>query len=224
MFSTTELNQWSTGFYVGQKDEADLIPYISFETERFEASLHDGLAFHALNDVEIGGGDARFSLVLTPRWEPDFGDDPLFDGLKRDMATEAGLRGRFKTGTLFFEAEALVDISGTHKGHEASAFAGVTFETGALEIEAGIGARHRSESLNQYLFGVSSTEVNASRAAFSAEKSTTGYASLTGIYALDSDMALVGDISFEDIGKMDASPLVNKSSSTSIALGLIFQF
>jgi len=112
----------------------------------------------------------------------------------------------------------------THKGHEASAFAGVTFETGALEIEAGIGARHRSESLNQYLFGVSSTEVNASRAAFSAEKSTTGYASLTGIYALDSDMALVGDISFEDIGKMDASPLVNKSSSTSIALGLIFQF
>lgn len=213
-----------TGYYVGQKDEVDLLPYISFETERFEFSLHDGVAYHAIQGEGPNGSAGQLSIVLTPRWEPDFSDDPIFDGLERDTAIELGVRGVYERGLFFVEGEALADVSDTHNGYEASAFVGLQYEAGAFSLEGGIGARHRSGDLNQHLFGVSASEANATRAAYTPGDSTTGFASITAAYALNDNTALVGDITFEDLGNMDASPLVDKGSNTSLAIGLIYQF
>lgn len=132
--------------------------------------------------------------------------------------------GRYETGVFFAKAEALIDLSDTHKGGEAATFAGVQFEAGKLPFEAGLGARHRSGDLNQYLFGVAASETTASRAGFAPGSTTTGFASLTGVYLLRDSIAVVGDITFEDLGGMDASPLVEKSSKTSVTLGLLYQF
>ena len=213
-----------TGYYVGQKDEVALVPYISFETERFEFSLHDGVAYHAFQGDGPNGSAARLSFVLTPRWEPDFSDDPVFDGLDRDTAFEVGMRGAYARGLFFAEAEALADVSDTHNGYEASAAVGLQYEAGAFRLEGGVGARYRSGDLNQHLFGVSASEAGATRAAFTPGDSTTGFASVTAAYALNDNVALVGDITFEDFGNMQASPLVGKGSTTSLALGLIYQF
>jgi len=213
-----------TGYYVGQHDEVGFGPFISFENEHFEISTSGGLAYHAIRSEGSNGTTTQVSLVLTPRWEPDFGDDPIFRGLKRDTAIEAGVRGRFENQLFFGEAAALADISGEHKGYEATAFAGVQYQLGGLNLEGGLGARYRSGDLNQYLFGVSASEANARRSAFKAKGTTTGFASITATYPLNDNVAVVGNLSFEDLGKMERSPLVDKGSNTSLALGLAYQF
>lgn len=212
-----------TGYYVGHKDELSLVPYVSFEAQRFEFSLTDGVTYHALQDENSHGG-VQLSFVLTPRWEPEFSDDAIFDGLERDTAIEVGVRGIYKNGLFFAEAEALADVSDTHSGYEASTFAGMQFESGAFSLEGGIGARYRSDDLNQHLFGVSASEATANRAEFTPGESTTGFASITAAYALNDKIALVGDVTFENLGNLDRSPLVDKGSNTSLALGLIYQF
>ncbi len=216
--------QGETGYYVGQKDEVVLLPYIAFETERFEFSLHDGASYHAIQREGPNGSATQLSFVLSPRWEPEFSDGPIFDGLERDTAIELGVRAVYERGLFFVEGEALADVSDTHNGYEARAFVGARYEVGAFSLEGGIGARHRSGDLNQHLFGVSASEANATRAAFTPGDSTTGFASITAAYAVNNNIALVGDITFEDVGDMDASPLVDEVSNTSLALGLIYQF
>jgi outer membrane protein len=213
-----------TGYYVGHTDDVSLVPYISFETERFEFSLHNGVAFHALQRDGQHAGFRQVSLILTPRWEPDFSEDAIFDGLNRDTAIEAGARGQFQSGLFIAEAEALIDISDTHKGYEASAFVGLQYEVGAVSIEGGLGTRYHSSNLNQHLFGVSASEATSTRAAFSPGGSHTGFASVTVAYALSDNMAVVGDVTFESLGSMRRSPLVDTSSNTSVALGLIHKF
>ncbi|MCY4334468.1 MAG: MipA/OmpV family protein [Litoreibacter sp.] len=213
-----------TGYYVGEKDEIGLLPYISYETERFEVSLHDGLAYHVIKNEGPDGSAVQLSFLLTPRWEPHFGDDPIVNGLKRDTALELGVSGIYEKDIFFVQTEALADVSDTHSGYEASAVVGLQQDFGAFSLEGGIGARYRSSDLNRHLFGVSATEANARRAAFNPGSSTTGFASISAAYAIGANTALVGDISFEDFGKMEVSPLVDEGSNTSFALGLIHQF
>lgn len=213
-----------TGIYVGQNDEASLLPYVSYESERFSFSLHDGLAYQVFEGDGPNGQTAAVSFVLSPRWAPDFGDDPLFDGLKRDTAIEAGVAGHYEAGLFFVDAEALIDISDTHKGHEVSAFAGVQYEVGAVAIEAGIGARYRNDDLSQHLFGVGTSEVNTARAAYAPGSTTSVFASVTALYAISDSLAVVGDITFEDLGDVDASPLVDKSTQTSVTFGMLYRF
>lgn len=209
-----------TGYYVGQKDSAELQPYLSYETETFEVSLHDGFAYHLMNDEEL----VQVSLLLTPRWEVDFGDDPLFAGLERDTAIEAGIGARFEAGWMFVEAEALTDVSGVHDGYEASAMIGVQQSYGDFSFEAGIGAVHRSDALNAHLFGVSAAEATATRSAYAPEESTTGMASLTAAYALNDSAAFVAEATYEDLGNMINSPLVETGETTSVTLGMVFQY
>ena len=213
-----------TGVYVGQSDDVSLVPYIAYETERFEISILDGLSYHVIARDGPGDSSTELSFVLAPRYAPDFGDGALFDGLDRDTAIEAGLDGRYETGAFFVDARVVGDVSNTHKGYEASAFAGVQYDVGAFTFESGIGAKYRSSDLNQYLFGVSAADATASRAAFSPGNSTTGFASFSAAYALSDSVAVVGDITFEDLGNATRSPLVDRSSNTSVALGLIYQF
>lgn len=105
-----------TGVYVGAQDEAQVIPYIAFETGRFEASVSDGLTYHALTGETLGGVNGTVSLRLAPRRAPDFSDDPIFDGLTRDTAIEAGLAARAELADFYLSAEALSDISDVHNG------------------------------------------------------------------------------------------------------------
>lgn len=213
-----------TGLYVGAQDEADLLPYIAFEADQFEVSVHDGLTYDMLEGETLGGVTGTLSLRLAPRWSPDFSDDPIFTDLSRDTAVEAGLAARAELANFYLSAEALTDISDVHNGTEARLAVGFEQSVGRAFFEVEVGAVHRNAALNQYLFGVSATEATATRSAYTAGDSTTGFTSITGGYALTDTMALVGQIAFEDVGDLVASPLVAHGESTSFRLGLIFEF
>ena len=205
--------------YVNSKDQAEAIPYLAYDTEKFHFGL-DGIAYHAMVT-----DNAIFSFLLSPRMEPNYSKGPVFAGLKRDTAVELGFDGQYYFGPAYIGASGLVDISDTHNGYEVSTKLGFVLESGAFSLDASVGARHRSKKLNQYLFGVSATEATASRTAFQVGETTTAIASISAAYAINGRVSLIGDISMEEVGKIKNSPLVNNTgANTSIAIGVVYSF
>ena len=207
------------GLYANSKDEAEVMPYFAYDTERFHFGL-DGIAYHA-----VVTDAATLSFLLSPRMEPNYPKGPVFAGLKRDAAVELGFDGQYNFGSVYIGASGLFDISDTHNGYELSTKLGYGFESGAFSLDANVGVRHRSKELNQYLFGVSPAEATAARAAFQAGKTTTAIANISAAYALSDQLSLISDISVEEIGNTRNSPLANNiKSNTSLAVGMVFKF
>ncbi|WP_412562561.1 MipA/OmpV family protein [Thalassobius sp. MITS945101] len=212
------------GHYAGIDSGATLLPYVSYDSARVHLSVTEGLAYHIRPAANPMADGTKLSVLLTPRLDPGLRTEGAFATLDRDMAFELGLRGRHNMRNLFGEAEVLGDISGVHNGYEASAAVGVGFALNQLQFEAKAGVRHRSKSLNQYMFGVSAAEATTTWTAYNTEATTTGFASLSGSYALTQNVILVGEFSFEDLGTMENSPIVDEATNSTLNLGVLYRF
>lgn len=212
------------GHYAGIDSGATLLPYVSYDSTRVHFSVTEGLAYHIRPAADPMAEGTKLSVLLTPRLDPGLRTKGAFATLDRDIAFELGLRGRHNMGTLFGEAEVLGDISGVHNGYEASAAVGVGFAVNRSQFEAKAGVRHRSKSLNQYMFGVSAAEATATWTAYNTEATTTGFASLSGSYAVTQNVILVGEFSFEDLGTMENSPIVDEAANSTLNLGVLYRF
>jgi len=212
------------GHYAGIDSGATLLPYVSYDSARVHFSVTEGLAYHIRPAADPMSEGTKLSVLLTPRLDPGLRTKGAFATLDRDIAFELGLRGRHNMRNLFGEAEVLGDISGVHNGYEASAAVGVGFAVNRLQFEAKAGVRHRSKSLNQYMFGVSAAEATATWTAYNTKATTTGFASLSGSYALRQNVILVGEFSFEDLGRMENSPIVDEAANSTLNLGVLYRF
>lgn len=209
----------ATGIYVGEEDTAGFAPIISYETEKFYIGL-DGLSYQVF-DYGLGQVD----VALGYRGAPAFPDmDPLFDGLKRDDAVELGVSTNLDFGNAYVGINALADISDAHGGKEADFNVGYVLNVGNLQVDTAVGARYRDAALNQYLFGVTEAEATAIRPAYAAKDTTTAFANVTVAYPITDTLSAVGQIGYEGLGDNQDSPLVEKASSTSIGLGVIWSF
>lgn len=214
-----------TGYYTGTGDDVLVLPYLAYDSDKFHFGVTDGLAYHFASIEGQNGNGGRFSAVLRPRWEPGLRDTGPFAVLDRDIAVEAGLSARYNIHQSYFaEAEALADLSGVHEGYEVSGAVGFMYAAKRFSFEGRVGARYRSEDLNQYLFGVSADEATAQWAAFTAGDGVTGFARLTVSYGISKNIALVGDLTFEDFGGLTKSPLVENSTNSALSLGILYQF
>lgn len=209
----------ATGVYVGEKDEAGFVPLLSYDTEKLHVGL-DGLSYQVY-DYGLGQVD----VVLGYRGAPSFPTkNSLFDGLKRDDALELGISTQLDFGDIYLGLDTLTDITDAHGGTEADLTIGYVMAAGRFQLDAAVGARFRNDKLNQYLYGVSASESTSARSAFAAKNTTTGFANLTAAYAITENLAALAQISYEDIGNNRKSPLVAKSSSTGISLGMAWTF
>lgn len=209
----------ATGVYVGEKDEAGFAPLLSYDTEKLHVGL-DGVSYQVY-DYGLG----QIDVVLGYRGAPAFPDkNPLFDGLKREDAVELGISTQLEFGDAYVGLDTLTDVTNAHGGTEADITVGYVMAAGRFQLDAAVGARFRDDKLNQYLYGVSTDEATSDRSAFTAKNTTTGFASLTAAYAITENLTAVAQISYEDIGKNRDSPLVAKSSSTGIGLGMAWTF
>lgn len=209
----------ATGVYVDEDDAAGFAPLLSYDTEKFHIGL-DGLSYQVY-DYGLG----QLDVVLGYRGAPAFPDDnPLFDGLKRDDAVELGISTQLEFGNAYLGLDTMTDVTDAHGGTEADLSVGYVVAAGNFQFDAAVGARFRDEKLNQYLYGVTPAEATADRAAFTAENTTTAFANMTVAYAISDNLTAMAQVSFEDIGDNQDSPLVDKSSSTGIGLGLAWSF
>ena len=210
--------QGDSQIYEGGTDDAILLPYLAYETDRLHIGL-DGISYQALDY-----GDLAVDVTLNARFGPDFPDTTLFEGLDRDTAFELGFDAQYNFGAAYVGLALAGDISGAHDGYEGQASLGYAFETGALALDVSAGVILRDANLNAYLYGVSAAEATATRAAFDLGDTTNGFASVSAAFALSDQAYLIAEVSYEDLGDARNSPLVSKSESTEISIGIGFQF
>lgn len=200
--------------------DVTLLPYVSYDSDRLHFGSEDGLAYHLLPS----GGNAQLSVVLSPRWETEFREGEIFDGLNRGLAIEAGVAGRYQAGMFFGEAKALFDVSGVHHGREIEVAIGAGYQAGRLGMEVRLGGRHRDQNLSAHLYGVSASEATGSRPAYDPGDVVSGFASLSASYGLTETTTLVGGLTYERLGDAVDSPLVEKTDATGLSLGVVYQF
>lgn len=208
-------------YYVGgHSAEAGISPLIAYETDRFRIGF-DGVSYSL-----IARSDLTFGVALGVRAGPDFPDGALFEGLDRDYAVEAGLFARYDIGTAGYVGGGIMhDVSSEHHGFEADLHVGTEFALGSVGVDLSLGGKFRSADLNQYLIGVSGSEANAQRAAYTPGSSVTPYIELSASVPLSEALTLVGAVSYEHLGETyEDSPLVNRSNASSLGLGLVYQF
>lgn len=210
----------SSGLYSGDSAEFGLVPYLAYDRGNLHIAV-DGLHYR------VAEGDAlSLSIGFAPRFGPDFPDTALFAGLDRDDTIEATLKGSFQlTSGVELSAGLKYDILSEHGGYEANLTVGRSVPLSGVIVESQLGFRHRSSDLNDYLVGVSPSEVNSGRSAYSPGATTSPFATLSLTLPVSERTALVGNASFDYFG--DAyrdSPLVSKRWTTSIGLGVAHSF
>lgn len=209
----------TTGTYVGEDDTVGVAPILTYETQRLSLGL-EGLSYDILQFDQ-----GSVSVALGYRGGPAFPEgDPLFEGLDRDDAVEAGLGAQLDFGNAYVALDAMTDVSDAHGGTEASVAFGYAIAPGAFVVSAEVGARYRDADLNQYLYGVSAAEATSARAEFSADDTTTAFANLAVIYPVTQSISAVAIVEYEDLGGNADSPLVAESEVFGLALGLVMNF
>lgn len=204
--------------YVGGKNEAELLPYIAYETDRFYIGV-DELSYDVIDTDQLD-----VAVRFEPRFSPDFPDTALFEGLERDDAFELGFAATYDFGVFYSSASLQGDVAGAHDGMAGSVAVGYEAQLGFAMLDFSAGVKLRDAKLNNFLYGVAADEATANRAAFNMENTANAFAEVTTLIPLSETMFLYGEVSYEDLGDAFNSPLVDQENKTDITLGLVFQY
>ncbi len=226
-------SQWTLGLgvaggtsvYVNQKDEVGILPFVSYETERFRIGL-DGLAYKAVTTESFG---LEFALALGEA--PDIKElakrDRRFAGLVRDTPVELGFSASYRTGIVQLGASLMQDVASASEGYRAEVTAGVGVPLGAGMFDIGVGARLRDAKLNNFLFGVSAAEANGLRPAYDVGSTVQPFLAGSLAFPVNDSVSLVGFFEYEMLDdKVTKSPLVddNEDAAIGVGLGVMFTF
>jgi len=204
--------------YVGGKDSADLLPYIAYDTDR----LHIGI--DEISYELIDTGNIELSVMLDPRFASDLPNTALFDGLTRKDAFEAGFSASYNFGAASANLSLQHDVSGVHDGFAGELSFGYETQLGPVELDLNAGVKLRDANLNNYLYGVSASEVTADRAAFEMDNTINAFAEVTALVPISGNAFLLGEVTYTDLGEATNSPLVDRDNKTDVTIGLLFQF
>lgn len=207
--------------YTGTKfPDGTTIPYFAYDWENAHLGI-DGFnyTFYKKQIIEI-------SLLVEPRWSFTDPEDSLsFTNIERDIALEAGLSAQINTRGFYLSSEFLHDVSGTHKGLEASAEIGFSKDFGPLEWSIGTGIVFRDQALSQHLFGVNDNEVQTGLVAYQAPANSHQYITADVFFSLgeSSGIALFGR--YEKLTReITNSPLISRTKDANVGIFFISQF
>jgi outer membrane protein len=162
--------------------------------------------------VQVGSGTGTITDV--PLKVPD-----------RDYAIEAGaeLLAGGNWGRL--QLAAFHDVSDTHGGYQLNADYSLGVRRQRWYLEPSIGVSFKSESLNDYYWGVQPDEANALLPEYSAGAGTNVSARLLGSYQVTTEWALTAVVEYERLNvEAAASPLVDEDYVTSFFVGFGYRF
>jgi len=204
--------------YEGGEDEAQLLPYVAYETDRLHIGI-DGIDYRFLDTDALS-----IAATLDYRSALDFPDTALFQGLERDDAVELGFEATYSFGEVYASFAFAGDVSDAYNGYQGQFAFGYETEAGPVHLDAKAGIDFRDKNLNNYLFGVASDEVKADRAAFEIGDAVNGFASVTAAYGLTDNAFLIGEMTYKDLGEANDSPLVSAREDVSLVIGVGWQF
>jgi outer membrane scaffolding protein for murein synthesis (MipA/OmpV family) len=203
-----------------------IMPYIAYEWENLHIGIDD-ISYEFFNDR---------TLALTASLEPrssfaDTDDSAIFEGIERDGAFEAGLMANYKiwqnlVSTWYLDGLLLQDISHVHKGQEIEIALGFNREFARFEYDIAAGAIYHSKTLNQHLYGVTTSEAGATGLkAFYPAASAYPFIDVSMQMQMWGPSLLVISASSELYdSEIQNSPLLGKVIQTDLLIGLVGQF
>jgi len=208
--------------------DADIypVPLFIFRGERL--SVFGPRATYSLfGEKDRWGVEALFRLRLEG-YEDD--DSRYLRGMDdRDGSLELGLRYIHDLDFAVVSTEFSHDILGEHDGYELRFTLNRTFNN-VLDIESLrltpiAGVNWRSGDLNDYYYGVRSSEAVPGRRAYEADGAPGFLTALQADYKLSDRWSLFGLVSFEWLdNEITNSPIVNRDYISNVLLGALYKF
>jgi len=211
--------------YKGVGTESRGIPLFLYKVDRL--SLYGPIVDYSL--FENDGW--RASAIAKVRFEGfDEDDSRYLNGMDdREWTFELGgaLSRAFDWGRLMADFSA--DVLGEHEGYELDLSYGYdfngAFKLPALMVTPSIGVNYRSSQLNDYYYGVRSSEAIAGRPRYDAGDSTGLTTGLRLNYRLDDRWSLMGMAFLEWLGdEITDSPIVDEDYVASFLIGIMYRF
>lgn len=209
--------------FLGENDDAEgfLAPDFLIEGERFSFGT-SGLTYDIFENDSLG-----LSARLAPRFVlADPADVAGLEGLKREIAVEAGLAARLGLGQFELGIEALKDVSDTHGGMAVTASLGTMVQlSDRFGIGARVGATWMDRKLATYTYGVLPSDVGAGVSAYQVADSVIPSIGIDASFALTDKATLIGGIAAEFLpDSVTASPIVKRDSVVSAMIGMRYAF
>lgn len=211
--------------YKGVGTKSRGIPFFLYKIDRF--SLYGPIVNYSLFENDSW----RASAIAKVRFEGfDQDDSRYLNGMDdREWTFELGgaLSRAFDWGRLMADFSA--DVLGEHDGYELGLSYGYDFNRAfnlpALMITPSIGVNYRSSQLNDYYYGVRSSEAIAGRPQYDAGDSTGLTAGLRLNYRLDDRWSLMAMAFIEWLGdEITDSPIVDEDYVASFLTGIVYRF
>jgi len=213
---------FSSSPYRGGDTEIRVLPLVSFIGE----------------NVYVTGPRAGYNLYKNPfisanifaelAFAPDAFDDASFlDGMENRRDTVmSGFDFTVDINDPWrLDANISTDLLDRHNGQEATLALSRAFKFESFNFSPGAGLAWRSDSYNDYYYGVQKKEATPERPAYKPGSSVDGFLKLSTRYALHGDWSLLGVLRVEFLSNdVQDSPIVDKKSVNSAFIGLNYAF
>jgi len=200
------------------------VPIVSWENERFFVKgLKAGVE---IAEYEGVSEDIDFSLYIEPRLMGfKDSDSHSFSGMSdRENSVDIGAQVSWEVSALNYADLNLsfaADLGSEHKGYEVSLGLWKQFDFKPLFIKPSISFKWQSDNMIDYYYGVKSSEVIATRPAYSGGNTLNINPQINVYLALSEEWLVVTMLSLNILGsEIRKSPLVNEKTSISGVIGL----
>ncbi len=190
-------------------DSATGLALESNEINEFSSSEQDFSAL-SINDDD--------SIQVIPVDEPVTITD-------RNIAVDGGLELIYSDDWGDLQLQMLSDLSFTHKGFEVWASYSYFWRHKNWRITPSFGINWKSSNLLDYYYGVRPEEIRHNRPAYQASSGFNSFARLSVSYQIDENWGIVGVAEYENLSRsIRRSPLVDRSSSETLFIGVMYRF
>jgi len=208
--------------FLGEKKSTEFSPFFALMTEDFYVDIHKiAYRFHPKEDTIL-------TLIGRQDALPNEEDIPSYLNIKSGESYDVGLMAEKKFGKYSLEAEAMVDVTGTHNGVSLELAMGYNHYSEKSHFEVVLGARYQDNNRANYLYGVSSKEANSSLKKYEAKGDLAAFLYASYVFEVYNNLGLVlqGSItSLSDTAKQ--SPRIKndaKYQEVELFAGLVWQF
>ncbi|MGJ8648152.1 MAG: MipA/OmpV family protein [Marinomonas colpomeniae] len=223
------------GWLVGGAVEVENLPYP--QTDDLSMSLQPYIAYEWEN-LHIGVDDVSYeffskpNLSLTFTVQPrgslaDENDSPIFSGIDREDAIEAGLILNYVlneglVSQWYWKNHYFQDVSSVYKGRHITTELGYQREYANYTLDTSVGLIHQSGQLNHYLYGVNANEQSQNRPAFQAKESVHPFFEVGINYQFMNRSLLVVSMNIDILDNdLKESPLLERNTQASVLLGWV---
>lgn len=197
------------------------LPLISYESKWISATV-------PTFDFKAYSTDT-FSLRLRARWAGDgyeAKDSPVLTGMdERKSSLWAGGAVTWKTSFANLSGEVLADAMGNSKGTRAKVQIDRRFAAGTFAFTPRLAAEWVDDKYVNYYYGVQQSEAQVGRAFYEGKATTNVQFGLRMDYSPSRHHAMFVDVGATRFGSsVKDSPLVDKTTGTTLAVGYAYRF